>query len=83
MLTDSKEKSAGKKKSTENKKIFFGKNVCVFYKIYIICRKKNFYMEKNSFYWKNINENVKNISHFRNIFLHRICLCYKQNINLS
>ena len=82
MLTDSKEKSAGKKKSTENKKIFLEK-IFVFYKIYIICRKKNFYMEKNSFYWGNINENVKNISHFRNIFLHRICLCYKQNINLS
>ena len=76
MLTDSKEKSAGKKKSTENKKIFLEK-IFVFYKIYIICRKKNFYMEKNSFYWGNINENVKNISHFRNIFLHRKCLCYK------
>ena len=25
---------------------FFWKNICVFYKIYIICRKKCFYMEK-------------------------------------
>ena len=25
---------------------FFEKNICVFYKIYIICRKKCFYMEK-------------------------------------
>ena len=43
---------------------------------------KEVYIEK-CFYWKklftekNINENVKNISHFRNIFLHRKCLCYK------
>ena len=41
-------------------------------------------MEKKFYTEININENVKkNISHFRNIFLHRKCLCYKQNINLS
>ena len=41
-------------------------------------------MERNYFIEKNINENnKKNISHFRNIFLHRKCLCYKQNIKLS
>ena len=32
---------------------------------------------------KNINEKVKKISHFRNIFLHRKYLCHKQNMNLS
>ena len=29
------------------KKIFFWKNICIVYKIYIICRKKCSYMEKN------------------------------------
>ena len=45
---------------------------------------KNFFTEKTFFTEKNINENVKKyISHFKNIFLHRKCLCYIQNINLS
>ena len=38
---------------------------------------KIFLLKKTFFTEKNINENVKNISHFRNIFLHRKCLCYK------
>ena len=38
---------------------------------------KFFLLKKTFFTEKNINENVKNISHFRNIFLHRKCLCYK------
>ena len=43
-------------------------------------------MEKKFFIEKNINENVKkNISHFRNIFLHRKCLLqtkYKSFLNI-
>ena len=73
-------------KTKLKKKIFF--NLFVFCKIYIICRKnvfiwkksfilKIFLLKKTFFTEKNINENVKNISHFRNIFLHRKCLCYK------
>ena len=55
----------------------------VFYKIYVICRKKCFYMEKKIYREKyNKWKCKKNISYFRNIFLHRKCLCYKQNINL-
>ena len=72
-----------------NKNFFFWKNICVFYKIYIICRKKCFYMEKkfyienfftekNFFYREKYKWKCKKyISHFRNIFLHRKCLCYK------
>ena len=44
---------------------------------------KIFFTEETIFTEKNINENVKNISHFRNIFLHRKCLCYKLSLNLS
>ena len=35
-----------------------------------------FYIE-TFFTEKNINENVKNISHLKNIFLFKKCLCYK------
>ena len=53
-------------------KFFFRNNICVFYKIYIICRKKMICMEKKfyiEFFFtekffltkQNINENVKNI----------------------
>ena len=41
--------------------------------------KKAFFTEKN------INENVKNISYFRNMFLHRKCLLqikYKSSLNV-
>ena len=38
---------------------------------------KTFLLEKTFFWEKNINENVKNISHIRNIVLHRKCVCYK------
>ena len=53
-------------KTKLKKKFFFEESICVFYKIYIICRKKSFYVEtfsteKNFFTQKNINENVKNI----------------------
>ena len=40
------------KTKLKKKKIFFGKNICLFYKIYIICRKKCFYREKKVLYWK-------------------------------
>ena len=75
-------------KTKLKKKLFFFKYA--FYKIYIICRKKNLYgkksfilkklftEKKNSFSEKNISENVKNyISNLRNIFLCRKCFCYK------
>ena len=39
---------------------------------------KSILLKKTFFTQKNINENVKNICHFRNIFLHRKCLYYKQ-----
>ena len=46
-------------KTKLKKKFFFWKNICVFYKIYIICRKKCFYMGKKFynekfFYWKKL-----------------------------
>ena len=71
------------------KKKFFWKNIFVFFKIYIICWKKCFYMEKNIcigkyFYWKNLfyrekyKWKCKNyISHLKNIFLCRKCLQIK------
>ena len=63
MLTDSKEESAGKKKSAQNKqKIFLKKYLCFLQNIYylqIIYHFFFFYMEKNSFYRENINENAK------------------------
>ena len=74
------------------KKIFFGKNICVFYKVYIICRKKCFYMEKkfyneNVFYWKktfftekNINENVKNIYLISEIYFYTENVCVTNKI---
>ena len=36
---------------TKSKKnfFFFWKNICVFYKIYVICRKKCFYIEKKNY----------------------------------
>ena len=33
------------------KHFFFWKNVCVFYKIYIICRKNNYIWKKKVLYW--------------------------------
>ena len=74
------------------KKIFFWKNICVFYKIYIICRKKCFYMEKkfyneNVFYWKktfftekNINENVKNLYLISEIYFYAENVCVTNKI---
>ena len=61
----------------------------VFYKIYIICRKKYFYMEQKVLDWKffllkktfftvkNTNENVKKYISLLKNFLYRKCLCYK------
>ena len=79
-------------KLTWNKNFFFWKNICVFYKIYIICRKKCFYMEKkfyneNVFYWKktfftekNINENVKNIYLISEIYFYTENVCVTNKI---
>ena len=59
------------------KKNFFWKNICFFYKIYIICRKKWFCMKKKIilifFYWKSFfyGKWKKYKSHLRNIFLSR------------
>ena len=70
------------------KTFFFRKNICVFYKIYIICRKKTFlcgkkiimkifFTEKKFFYREKYKWKYKKyISHFKNKFLHRKCLCY-------
>ena len=82
---------------TKLKKNFFWKNICVFYKIYIICRKKCFYMEK-VLYWKifllkktfftekNINENVKiYISFEKYIFMQKMFVLqikYKSFLNI-
>ena len=38
---------------------------------------KMFLLKRTFFIEENINENMKNTSHFRNIFLHRKCLRYK------
>ena len=69
---------------TKLKKNFFFEKIFVFYKIYVIYRKKCFYMEKKiyreKYKWK-CKKKKKN--HSRNRFLHRKCLYYKQNINLS
>ena len=54
------------------KKNCFLKKYCGFYKIYMICSKKNFFY-REKYKWKG----KKFISHFRNIFLHRKCLVYK------
>ena len=60
------------------KRFFFFEKIFVFYKIYITCRKKCFYMEKKIFMEKKYKWKCKkNISHFRNTFLHRKCLCHK------
>ena len=69
------------KLSWKKKKIVFSKNIYVFYKISIIYRKKYFYMEKKFhiekfFCWKKYKWKCKkHVSHLRNIFLYRKCLC--------
>ena len=65
-----------------------------FNKIYIICWKKRFYIEKK-FYIENFFTEKKffyrekyqwkckkYVCHLKNIFFYRKCLCYKQNISL-
>ena len=55
------------KTKLKKKLCFFWKNICVIYKIYVICRKKCFYMEENFFYREKYKWKCKkNISHFRN-----------------
>ena len=62
------------------KKSFFLKKYCFLQNIRYL-QKKMFLYEKKIFIEKNINGNVRKISNFRNVFLHRKCLCFKQNIN--
>ena len=74
------------KKNFEKTFLFFTKYTLFAEKIFLNEKRfdiENFFTEKTFFTEKNINENVKNISHFRNIFLHRKCLCYKLSLNLS
>ena len=58
----------------------------VFYKIYIICRKKCFYMEKKFykkktfFTEKNINENVKNINLISEMYFYTENVCVTNKI---
>ena len=72
----------------EKKKLFFEEIYAFFTKYRLFAEKmflygkkfyiENFFLKKTFFTKKNINENVKNyISHLRNIFLCRKCLCYK------
>ena len=78
------------------KKNYFWKNICIFYKIHIICGKKEvfiweksfilkiFFTEKNFFYREKYKWKCeKHVPHLKNISLYRKCLCYKQNKNLS
>ena len=77
-------------KTKLKKKIFFLKKYLCFLQNIHYLQKKCFYMEKKSFILKIFftEKNFfyrekykwkckKYISHFRNIFLHRKCLCYK------
>ena len=62
------------------KKKVLKKNVYVFYKIYIICRKKCFYMEKKKFTEKNINENVRKIYLISEIYFYTENVCVTNKI---
>ena len=72
--------------------LLFLKNICVLYKIYIICRKNCFYMEKKFyiekfFYWKktffgekNVNEKVKNMYLIWKIYFYTENVCVANKI---
>ena len=62
------------------KKFFFWKNICVFYKIYVICRKKCFYMEKKFIEKNIINENVKKIYLISEIYFYTENVCVTNKI---
>ena len=62
------------------KRIFFLEKIFVFYKIYITCRKKCFYMEKKNFMEKNINENVKKIYLISEIHFYTENVCVTNKI---
>ena len=62
------------------KKNFFFEKIFVFYKIYIICRKKCFYMEKKKFTEKNINENVRKIYLISEIYFYTENVCVTNKI---
>ena len=72
------------------KKIFFFEKIFVFFTKYTLFAEKNvfiwkksfimkmFFTEKNFFYREKYKWKFKkDISHFRNIFLYKKCLCYK------
>ena len=60
---------------------FFWKSICAFYKIYIICRKTSFYMQKREkFTEKNMNENVKNIYLISEIYFYTENVCVTNKI---
>ena len=73
------------------------KNICILYKIYVICRKICFYMEKKFytekfFYWKKLFyrekykwECKKYVSHLKNIFIQKMFVQqtkYKSFLNM-
>ena len=60
--------------------LFAEKNVFIWIKSFIL---KYFFTEKNFCYREKYKWKCKRyISHLKNTFLYRKCLCYKQNINL-
>ena len=68
------------KLSWKKKFFFFWKNICAFYKIYVICRKKCFYKEKKIFIEKNITENVKKIYLISEIYFYTENVCVTNKI---
>ena len=70
-------------KTKLKKKIYFLKKYLLFTKYTLFAEKNVFICKKKIYREKYKWKCKKNISDFRNIFLHRKCLCYKQNKNLS
>ena len=67
------------------KKVVFFEKMFVFYKIYVICRKKYFYMEKKNFIEKNINKSVNKIYLTSEIYFYteNVCVTNKRSIFLK
>ena len=57
------------------KNIYIFLNICFFYKIYVICRKKMFLCGKKNFIAKNVNENVKKIHLISEIYFYTENVC--------
>ena len=64
------------------KKNLFWKNIFVFYKIYIICRKKCFYMEKNIFLQKKYKWKCKKIYLISEIYFYTENVCVTNKIKI-